>query len=68
MRHLPQPPPVVELTRAQSSGWACCFCGRKLRRGAVSAGRAQGRAGAHDLSVEVYACPVCAGTVQPATD
>ncbi|MDX3507384.1 hypothetical protein PV755_00345 [Streptomyces caniscabiei] len=68
MKRLPEPPPVISLTWAQSAGWACCFCGRKLRSGAVSAGRAQGRAGAHDLSVEVYACPICAGTVKSVTD
>lgn len=55
-----QPPPVTSLSRAQISGWACCFCGRDIWAGAVSAGIARGQSGAHDLSVEVYACPDCA--------
>lgn len=67
MSHLPKPPPVAGLTRAQYSGWACCLCGKKLWSGAVSLGRAQGRMGAHDLSVEVWACPDCATTPEPAS-
>ena len=65
MSHLPEPPPVIGLTWAQSSGWACCLCGRAIWRGAVSLGRAQGRMGAHDLSVEVWACSDCARTRNP---
>jgi len=54
-------PPATALTRAQYSGWACCWCGTSLLgRDARSAGRAEGSAGAHDLSVEVYECePRC---------
>lgn len=70
MRRLPKPPPVIGMTWAQSAGWACCFCGKAIRHGAVSAGRAQGHMGAHDLSVEVYACSGCAlnGPPTPETD
>lgn len=70
MRHLPKPPPVIGLTRAQTAGWACCFCGKAIWHGAVSVGRAQGHMGAHDLSVEVYACSPCArtGDHTPETD
>jgi hypothetical protein len=50
-------PDAVTLTRAQHSGWACCFCGASLAAGGVLAGRAEGRMGAHDMSVDVYACP-----------
>lgn len=56
----PELPPATELTRAQYSGWACVYCRAPLDKGAVFAGRAQGSSGAHDLSVEVYACPSCA--------
>ncbi|WP_406199313.1 hypothetical protein OG331_23160 [Streptomyces sp. NBC_01017] len=56
----PKPPPATGLTRAQYSGWACCWCHTSLADGARSAGRAEGSAGAHDLSVEVYECgPKC---------
>jgi ribosomal protein L37AE/L43A len=58
----PHLPPATELSRAQFDGWACVYCGHALRKGAVSVGRATGRAGAHDLSIEVYACPGCAAT------
>lgn len=58
-------PPAARLTRAQHSGWACVFCHTTLGEGAVSAGRAEGHEGAHDLSVEVYACPTCAPLVGP---
>lgn len=51
---------MLALTKAQHDGWACVWCGMPLRKNAVSAGIARGRMGAHDLSVEVYACPVCA--------
>lgn len=56
----PKLPLATELSRAQFDGWACVFCRAKLGKGAVSAGRAEGRVGAHDLSIEVYACPSCA--------
>ena len=55
----PEPPPALELTRAQYSGWACCWCGKELRRGAISAGIARGQLGAHVLDIEVYAHPEC---------
>jgi hypothetical protein len=60
MTRLPEPPPAIGLTSAQTAGWACCLCGTPIWNGAVSLGRAQGRSGAHDLSVEVYACSTCA--------
>lgn len=56
----PRIPSATELTRAQYSGWACVHCHATLDKGAVSAGRAKGSVGAHDLSIEVYACPGCA--------
>jgi hypothetical protein len=61
MTWTPKPPPATGLNRAQYSGWACCWCGTSLLdKGARSAGRAEGSAGAHDLSVEVYECgPRC---------
>lgn len=63
-----QPPNARYLSRAQYSGWACCWCAKPLRHGARSAGRAEGSMGAHDLSVEVYECPDCAAIpVSPAT-
>ena len=55
-----QPPPVSDLSYAQYSGWACCWCSARLWHGAVSAGIARGRSGAHVLDIEVYACPDCA--------
>ncbi len=59
MTHLPS---ALELTRSQYSGWACVWCGASLARGGVSVGRVQGSIGAHDLSVEVYACSLdCPG-------
>jgi hypothetical protein len=50
-------PPAGDLTYQQGKGWHCYACGRRLTAGAVLAGRAVGRAGAHDLSADVYACP-----------
>jgi hypothetical protein len=52
-------PSVHTLTRAQYDGHACVWCGERLWTGAVSAGIARGHIGAHDLSIEVYACPDC---------
>lgn len=52
-------PPATTLTRAQYSGWACVWCGNSLQNGGVPAGRAQGRIGAHDMGVQVYACRSC---------
>jgi hypothetical protein len=53
---------VTALTWAPYSGWACVLCGASLATtGGVSAGRAQGKSGAHDLSVEVYVCPPLSG-------
>jgi hypothetical protein len=55
-------PSALDLTRPQFDGWACVWCGIPLMgmEGVTSAGRAEGRMGAHDMSVEVYACPACA--------
>ena len=53
-------PSAPSLTYAQHQGWACVWCGKRLWRGAVSAGIARGRVGAVVLDVEVYACPRCA--------
>ncbi|MEV6589352.1 hypothetical protein [Streptomyces acidicola] len=53
----PKPPSVHELSYGQCAGWNCVWCGTKLTIGAVSAGIAEGYSGAHDLSVEVFACP-----------
>lgn len=63
-----QPPPVTCLTYAQKAGRACCFCGEDVWTGAVSAGIARGQDGAHDLSVEVFACPDCAKGRTSTTD
>lgn len=52
----PTPPPAADLSYAQYSGWACCWCATPLNSGARSAGRAEGSSGAHDLSIEVYEC------------
>ena len=41
----PAPPPTTELTYAQYSGWACCWCSTRLWSGAVSAGISRGRSG-----------------------
>ncbi len=54
------PPAAADLNRAQYSGWACCWCNTSLKEGGVLAGRAEGQIGAHDMSVDVYACPPCA--------
>jgi len=56
----PEPPPVSQLSKAQYDGWACCWCGKDIWSGAVSAGIARGRQGAVVLDVEVYACASCA--------
>ena len=57
-------PSACSLTRAQYSGWACCWCGSSLlHSGGTSAGIARGSSGAHVLDVEVYACPNCAAAV-----
>ena len=52
-------PSARDLTGAQHDGHACVWCGKPLRRGAVSAGIARGKSGAHVLDVEVFACPDC---------
>ncbi len=55
-------PDAATLPRNVYSGWACVHCGTSLAvTGGVSAGRASGRSGAHDLSVEVYCCPPLSG-------
>ncbi|OXS35364.1 hypothetical protein CHR28_10170 [Streptomyces sp. XY006] len=56
---LPTPPPVSDLTYGQYQGWNCCWCNARLTGGAVPAGIAQGASGAHDLSMQVYACRIC---------
>ncbi|MFJ5638575.1 hypothetical protein [Streptomyces sp. NPDC093223] len=53
-------PDAARLTARQHSGWACVFCHALLSKGAVLAGRAEGHIGAHDMSIDVYACPRCA--------
>ncbi|SED27486.1 hypothetical protein SAMN05216532_4031 [Streptomyces sp. 2231.1] len=54
-------PDATKLTRAQYSGWACCWCSSSLlRSGGISAGVARGSSGAHVLDIEVYACAACA--------
>lgn len=60
MRRLPTPPPATELGYEAYSGRACCWCGKPLTSGAVSAGISRGSQGAHVLDIEVYACPSCA--------
>lgn len=55
-----EPPAATDLNREQYSGRACCWCGTPLWSGAVSAGIARGRSGAHILDIEVYAHPNCA--------
>lgn len=44
-----------------AAGRACVACGQRLTTGAVLLGRAPGRHGAHDVSVEVWACPAPEG-------
>jgi hypothetical protein len=56
----PEPPPATELGYEAYSGRACCWCGKELWSGAVSAGISRGRQGAVVLDIEVYACPACA--------
>lgn len=65
------PPPAADLSYAQYSGWACCWCGTSLLYcSATSAGISRGRSGAHVLDIEVYACPLCARSagLTPVTD
>lgn len=52
-------PSANDLTAGQHQGWNCCWCGKKLWVGAVSAGRAKGTTGKVPYSIEVYACPDC---------
>ncbi|MEU5343069.1 hypothetical protein AB0H18_19910 [Streptomyces sp. NPDC020766] len=66
MRKLPDPPPATELGYEAYSGRACCWCGKPLMHGAVSAGISRGRQGAVVLDIEVYACPAHAAS--PTTD
>lgn len=54
-----QPPPTSELTYEQYSGRACCWCGKPLMYGAVSAGISRGQVGAHVQDIEVYRHPRC---------
>ena len=61
-----EPPPIDRLTRAQTSGWACCWCGRSLMDvEAVPAGVARGQLGVHVLDSHVWACPDCAAMPRP---
>lgn len=62
MTSVASPPAVSDLSYAQYSGWACCWCGMCLLNvtGVESAGIARGRQGAHVLDIEVYACSGCA--------
>ncbi|MEU5901418.1 hypothetical protein [Streptomyces venezuelae] len=56
----PKPPRAKTLNGWQYLGWHCCWCDAPIWQGARSAGRAEGREGAHDLSIEVYECgPHC---------
>lgn len=54
-----QLPDAGSLTWEQHQGRACVWCKRPLSSGAVSAGIARGRVGAHALDIEVYAGPCC---------
>lgn len=60
-------PSIHDLTRAQTDGRACVWCGRALWVGAKSAGRAKGMLGKVPWDIEVYACPSCA-TPEPHHD
>ena len=51
------PPPATELGYEAYSGRACVWCGKRLWRGAVSAGISRGKVGAVVLDNEVFACP-----------
>lgn len=53
-------PDATKLSYWQYHGRACVWCGATLTTGAVSAGIARGRSGAHILDTEVWACPTCA--------
>ena len=61
-------PSALDLPTPQYSGWACVWCGASLQNGAVSAGRAEGRMGAHDMSIEVFSCLACVNPETPAPD
>lgn len=60
-----QLPDAAELTWAQHQGFACVWCQRRLTTGAVSAGVARGRIGAHVLDIEVYEGPCCRRPPKP---
>lgn len=60
-------PSALDLNRRQFDGWACVWCDATLTKGAVSAGRATGQLGAHNLDIEVYACALCADSPHHAT-
>jgi hypothetical protein len=66
MNSAPRLPSILDITFGQSAGWNCVWCSAVLTTGAVSAGRAEGGTGDHDLSIEVYACPDCADGHGPA--
>ncbi|MGJ5826086.1 hypothetical protein [Streptomyces ossamyceticus] len=58
-------PPVEQLSSGQFRGLNCVWCGVKLTTGAVSAGIARGRSGAHILDTEVWSCPNCVSVPVP---
>lgn len=60
----PALPAATSLTRPQHAGWACVLCSAPIPTGGVLVGRAVGAIGAHDLSVDVYACSSCAQGVR----
>jgi len=49
-------PPAAALSWEATAGRACYACGKRLTVGAIHAGRARGRDGAHVLDADVYAC------------
>ncbi|WP_189829229.1 hypothetical protein [Streptomyces subrutilus] len=51
-------PSAHGLTWDQGAGIACIICARPLTTGAVSRGRIHGRAGAHHLDIDAWACPL----------
>ncbi|MEU6802512.1 hypothetical protein [Streptomyces neyagawaensis] len=61
-------PTVWRLSRPVRDGTRCVWCSHPLGDDSVPAGIARGYWGAHNLSVMVYACPICAGTAEPVTD
>jgi hypothetical protein len=60
MKQPPEIPAATDLPHGVYRGWNCVWCEARLLRGAVLAGRAKGKIGAHDMSTDVYACADCA--------